>query len=149
MRQGPNNRRSRGRGPRRPHNGGGGGGGGGNPRQQTFDSNGPDIRIRGNAYQVLEKYLAMARDATSAGDRIAAENFYQHAEHYYRIINANGGDHGPNGRFRPGQQPDGQDGPVEARHPGEGEQPQPADRRREVTGPGEEPYDPSEDPVEA
>ena len=88
MRQGPNNRRSRGRGPRRPHNGGGGGGG--NPRQQTFDSNGPDIRIRGNAYQVLEKYLAMARDATSAGDRIAAENFYQHAEHYYRIINANG-----------------------------------------------------------
>ena len=77
MRQGPNNRRSRGRGPRRPHNGGGG-----NPRQQTFDSNGPDIRIRGNAYQVLEKYLAMARDAASAGDRIAAENFYQHAEHY-------------------------------------------------------------------
>src|SRR5512145_1993139 len=110
MRQGPNNRRSRGRGPRRPHNGGGGGG---NPRQQTFDSNGPDIRIRGNAYQVLEKYLAMARDATSAGDRIAAENFYQHAEHYYRIINANGGDHGQNGRFRQGQQPDGQDSPIE------------------------------------
>ena len=129
MRQGPNNRRSRGRGPRRPHNGGGGGGGG-NPRQQTFDSNGPDIRIRGNAYQVLEKYLAMARDATSAGDRIAAENFYQHAEHYYRIINANGGDHGQNGRFRQGQQPDGQEGPVEARHP------------------GEEPYDPSEDTSE-
>jgi hypothetical protein len=145
MRQGPNNRRSRGRGPRRPHNG--------NPRQQTFDSNGPDIRIRGNAYQVLEKYLAMARDAASAGDRIAAENFYQHAEHYYRIINANGGggDHGQNGRFRQGQRPDGQDGgPIEAPLPGEGEQPQPAERRREVTGPGEEqPYDPSEDPAEA
>ena len=101
MRQGPNNRRSRGRGPRRQH-------GGGNPRQQTFDSNGPDVRIRGNAYQVLEKYLAMARDATSAGDRIAAENYYQHAEHYYRIINLNGGDHGNNGRFRQGQRPDGQ-----------------------------------------
>lgn len=60
-------------------------------RAQTFDSNGPEVRIRGNAYQVLEKYLALARDAQAAGDRIAAENFYQHAEHYYRLINANGG----------------------------------------------------------
>jgi|SRR5215470_4124622 len=145
MRQGPNNRRSRGRGPRRPHNGGG------NPRQQTFDSNGPDIRIRGNAYQVLEKYLAMARDAASAGDRIAAENFYQHAEHYYRIINANGGggENGANGRFRPVPRPDGQDAPIEAPIPGEGEQPQVGERRREVVGPGEQPYDPSEDPVDA
>ena len=73
----------------------GGGGGGGNRnrqvplRHQTFDSNGPDVRVRGNAYQVFEKYLALARDAQSAGDRIAAENYYQHAEHYYRIINAN------------------------------------------------------------
>ena len=148
MRQGPNNRRSRGRGPRRPHNGGGGGGGG-NPRQQTFDSNGPEVRIRGNAYQVLEKYLAMARDAVTAGDRIAAENYFQHAEHYFRIINANGGDHGQNGRFRQGQRPDGQDQPIEAPIPGEGEQPQPADGRREVAGPGEEPYDPSEDPAGA
>ena len=59
-------------------------------RSQTFDSAGPDVRIRGNAYQVLEKYLALARDASAAGDRIAAENFYQHAEHYYRVISANG-----------------------------------------------------------
>jgi hypothetical protein len=59
-------------------------------RSQTFDSSGPDVRIRGNAYQVLEKYLAMARDASAAGDRIAAENFYQHAEHYYRVISASG-----------------------------------------------------------
>lgn len=58
-------------------------------RSQTFDSSGPDVRIRGNAYQVLEKYLALARDASAAGDRIAAENFYQHAEHYFRLINAN------------------------------------------------------------
>jgi len=57
------------------------------PRNQTYDSTGPDIRIRGNAHQVLEKYLTLARDATSQGDRIAAENFYQHAEHYYRVIN--------------------------------------------------------------
>jgi hypothetical protein len=80
MRQGPNSRRSRGRGTnsgRRQNV----------PlRHQTFDSNGPDVRIRGNAYQVHEKYLALARDATSAGDRIAAENYYQHAEHYFRII---------------------------------------------------------------
>jgi Domain of unknown function (DUF4167) len=65
-------------------------------RSQTFDSSGPDVRIRGNAYQVLEKYLALARDATAAGDRIAAENFYQHAEHYFRMINANSdGQHRP------------------------------------------------------
>jgi hypothetical protein len=77
------------------NNGGGGSGGGGGNRSnvpfraQTFDSNGPDVRIRGNAYQVLEKYLALARDASASGDRIAAENFYQHAEHYFRLINAN------------------------------------------------------------
>lgn len=57
------------------------------PRNQTYDSTGPDIRIRGNAHQVLEKYLTLARDASSQGDRIAAENFFQHAEHYYRVIN--------------------------------------------------------------
>lgn len=68
-------------------------------RVQTFDSAGPEVRIRGNAYQVLEKYLAMARDATAAGDRISAENFYQHAEHYYRVINANS-----EGQHRPPQQ---------------------------------------------
>jgi hypothetical protein len=55
---------------------------------QTFDSNGPEIRVRGNAHQVLEKYLQMARDAGSAGDRVAAENYLQHAEHYYRVIAA-------------------------------------------------------------
>ena len=98
MRQGPHVKRSRGRGHGQGHGGQGngmnGGHGGGRNRQvplrhQTFDSNGPDVRVRGNAYQVFEKYLALARDAASAGDRIAAENYYQHAEHYYRIINAN------------------------------------------------------------
>ena len=48
------------------------------------------MRVRGNAYQVMEKYLAMARDASAAGDRIAMENYLQHAEHYYRMLNANG-----------------------------------------------------------
>ena len=60
---------------------------GGQHRSGTYDSNGPDGRIRGNASQVYEKYVGLARDATSAGDRIAAEAYYQHAEHYYRIVN--------------------------------------------------------------
>jgi hypothetical protein len=59
-------------------------------RMQTFDSSGPNIKIRGNAYQVFERYVALAREASSAGDRIAAENYYQHAEHYFRIMNADG-----------------------------------------------------------
>ncbi len=60
---------------------------GGQSRSGTYDSNGPDGRIRGNASQVYEKYVGLARDATSASDRIAAEAYYQHAEHYYRIVN--------------------------------------------------------------
>jgi hypothetical protein len=57
-------------------------------RHQTFDSNCIDLRVRGNAWQVFEKYQALARDAQSGGDRVAAENYLQHAEHYYRIIEA-------------------------------------------------------------
>ncbi|MFS2011381.1 DUF4167 domain-containing protein [Azospirillum sp. CT11-132] len=95
MRQGPNSRRSRGRGNSGGGGSGGGGGGGGGAgrrqnvplRHQTFDSNGPDVRIRGNAWQVQEKYQALARDAMSSGDRVQAENYLQHAEHYLRIIN--------------------------------------------------------------
>ena len=55
---------------------------------QTFDSNGPNIKIRGSAHQIFERYLTLAREATANGDRIAAENLYQHAEHYFRINNA-------------------------------------------------------------
>ena len=54
-------------------------------RHQVFDSNGPEVRIRGNAFQVYEKYQALARDATSSGDRVKVESYLQHAEHYYRI----------------------------------------------------------------
>jgi hypothetical protein len=66
-------------------------------RIQTFDSNGPNVKIRGNAYQVFERYVALAREAAASGDRIAAENLYQHAEHYFRVMNANGdaNQHGP------------------------------------------------------
>jgi len=82
-------KRSRGRG-RRPQNNGGGGGGGGhnhNPNR-TFDSSGPEIKIRGSAAHVYEKYLQLARDANSAGDRVLAENYLQHAEHYFRVMSA-------------------------------------------------------------
>lgn len=58
-----------------------------NPRIQTFDSNGPDVRVRGNATQINEKYVALARDAMSAGDRVLAESYLQHAEHYQRMLN--------------------------------------------------------------
>jgi hypothetical protein len=75
-------------------------------KNQTFDSNGPEVRVRGNAHQVLEKYLALARDAQAAGDRIAAENYFQHAEHYFRIINANGEG---NGRHRQQARPEAGD----------------------------------------
>jgi hypothetical protein len=82
-------KRSRGRG-RRPQNngGGGGGGGGGNNPNRTFDSSGPEIKIRGSAAHVYEKYLQLARDANSSGDRVMAENYLQHAEHYYRLLSA-------------------------------------------------------------
>jgi hypothetical protein len=59
-------------------------------RMQTFDSSGPNVKIRGNAFQVFERYVALAREASVSGDRVAAENLYQHAEHYFRIMNANG-----------------------------------------------------------
>src|SRR5262252_2272664 len=85
MRPGPN-KRSRGRNGNNPHHN--------RPRMphriQTFDSNGPNVKIRGNAYQVFERYVALAREAAASGDRIAAENLYQHAEHYFRVMNANG-----------------------------------------------------------
>ena len=58
---------------------------------RAFDSTGPDVKIRGTAAHVYEKYLQLARDAGSAGDRVMQENYLQHAEHYYRILMAQGG----------------------------------------------------------
>lgn len=96
----PNNRqRSRG-----GRGGGGGGGGHGhhkqhhshNPnrplnRNQIFDSSGPDVRVRGNAHQVFDKYQALAREAAASGDRIQAEAYWQYADHYFRMIQSMGG----------------------------------------------------------
>jgi hypothetical protein len=59
---------------------------GGNARTRVYDSNGPDVRIRGTAYQVADKYEALAKDAMSAGDIVLAQSYLQHAEHYRRII---------------------------------------------------------------
>ena len=54
----------------------------------TLDSNGPNVKIRGTAHQIFERYVALAREASTSGDRVAAENLYQHAEHYFRVMNA-------------------------------------------------------------
>jgi len=79
MRQNTSNRRSRGRNNRNKGNGG-------NNRAKVFDSNGPEVRIRGTAFQICEKYEALAKDARSQGDIVLAESYMQHAEHYQRLI---------------------------------------------------------------
>ncbi len=75
MRQGQQNRRGRGRNRK-----------GQNPLTRSFESNGPDIKIRGTPSHIAEKYSSLARDAQSSGDPVLAENYLQHAEHYNRII---------------------------------------------------------------
>ncbi len=89
---------------------------------RAFDSTGPDVKIRGTAAHVYEKYLQLARDASSAGDRVMQENYLQHAEHYYRILMAQGGQLGAQPQYAPQGQPNGNG---DARPPGgEGYQPQ-------------------------
>jgi hypothetical protein len=146
-----NIKRMRGRN-HRPGGGGGGGGGavrhqgGGVPlnRNHVFDSSGPDIRVRGTAQQLFERYLQLGRDASSSGDRVMAEGFFQHAEHYFRIVSAmnqaaqqnqpNGNGHG-NGNGQPsrrqysnGEETIGPNGEMDEENgefvPGVGEQPE-------------------------
>ncbi len=57
-----------------------------NPLTRVYESNGPDVKIRGTASHIAEKYIQLARDAQGSGDPVAAENYYQHAEHYFRLI---------------------------------------------------------------
>src|SRR3954470_10535561 len=129
----------------RNHRGGGGGGGGpvrhqsGNvplTRNHVFDSSGPDLRVRGTSQQLFEKYLQLGRDATSGGDRVMAESYFQHAEHYFRILNAmnqaaqqgqptgqqQAGPRRPYGNEE-GAQPPGEADDTEERAPGTGDQP--------------------------
>ena len=77
MRQGQQSRRGRGRG-RKPQN----------PLARNYESNGPDVKIRGTASHIAEKYMSLARDAIASGDMVTAESYLQHAEHYNRIIMA-------------------------------------------------------------
>jgi hypothetical protein len=124
-------KRSR-RGGRRPQHGGNGGGGGGgnnggggggfNPNR-TYDSSGPEVKIRGSASHVYEKYLQLARDANSGGDRIMAENYLQHAEHYYRIMAAAAAQQAQYQAQQAAQNPQHGQQPQGA---GNGQQPQPA-----------------------
>jgi hypothetical protein len=119
----------------RSHRGGGGGApprhyNGNIPlnRNHVFDSNGPDLRIRGTAQQLFEKYLQLGRDAASGGDRVLAEGYFQHAEHYFRIVGAmnqqqqqqqNHAQHGPNGAQNHGGQNQGNQNPGNQNHGGQ------------------------------
>jgi hypothetical protein len=84
MRNGQNNKRMRGRNNNNNNNNRKGQ----NPLTRVYESNGPDIKIRGTASHVAEKYIQLARDAQSSGDPVGAENYFQHAEHYFRMIAA-------------------------------------------------------------
>jgi len=78
MRQGQHKSRSRNRG-RRPSS----------SVNRVYESNGPDVKVRGTAQTVADKYLQLARDAQSGGDIVKAESYFQYAEHYLRIVAAN------------------------------------------------------------
>lgn len=121
MRPGQNGKRSRrGRNNNKPHN----------VLNRTFESNGPDVKVRGNAAHVYEKYLTLARDAASSGDRVMAENYLQHAEHYYRLMAAaqaamaqQNAQHGQGGHHPHGNGQNGQHGGPRPHGSGEGPQP--------------------------
>ena len=81
MKHNSGNRRSRSRGGKQRHGSG----------RNNYESNGPGGKVRGTVQQVLDKYMGLARDAQSSGDRIGAESFFQFAEHYFRVLNADGG----------------------------------------------------------
>lgn len=91
MRQGQQNRRGRGRSNSNNNNNNNNNNNGRkpqNPLSRNYESSGPDVKIRGTAAQIAEKYMTLARDASSSGDIITSENYLQHAEHYNRIIMA-------------------------------------------------------------
>ena len=126
-----------------------------NPLSRNFESNGPDVKVRGNAAHIAEKYLQLARDAQSSGDSVMAENYLQHAEHYFRIVSSaqqaqNGqrpegqsdddfDDDMPdmNSRFASPQPPQQQFVQAEGDEQGEGEQPR--QQQNEQRGEGERP----------
>ena len=86
MRHGSSNRRQRSRNNR---------GRSGSNKSHVYDSNGPEVRVRGTAHQIAEKYKTLSKDAQSSGDAILAESYLQHAEHYQRLISAYSNDTTP------------------------------------------------------
>ena len=96
MRQGQQNRRGRGRGRKTQ-----------NPLARNYESNGPDVKIRGTAAHVAEKYMSLARDALASGDMVTAESYLQHAEHYNRIIMAAQQQLAPQQGGQPSEAPNG------------------------------------------
>ena len=85
MRPNHQNKRMRGR---NRGSGGGGGGKGPNPLTRSYETNGPDVKGRGTAQNIAEKYVQLGRDAQATGDHVTAESYFQHAEHYFRLIAA-------------------------------------------------------------
>jgi len=109
----------------------------GNSANRSYESNGPEVKIRGNASQIYDKYLQLARDASSAGDRVRAENLFQHAEHYYRIVQANQPKRDPNQDDGDNAEASGDDddGNDQAEDNGNGNNGQSARERREPREP--------------
>jgi hypothetical protein len=99
-----------------------------NPLSRTYESSGPDVKIRGTASQIAEKYIALARDASSSGDTVMSENYLQHAEHYNRIIMAAQAHASASGSHHHGESVQHMNGANRPAHDGNGahrEQPQP------------------------
>jgi hypothetical protein len=109
-------------------------------RNQIFDSSGPDVRVRGTAHQVYDKYQALAREAAAMGDRIQAEAYWQYADHYFRVIQSQGGfvprtnqwgEGGEEGQQQQNPQQDGQPNQPHANGGAGGEGYVPAERQHE------------------
>jgi hypothetical protein len=101
-----------------------------NPLTRVYESNGPDVKIRGTASHIADKYIQLARDAQASGDPVGAENYFQHAEHYFRLIAAAQEQfRQANPYYRPEQEPrdefaeDTEDEGAEQQGAGAGEQP--------------------------
>ncbi len=96
-----------------------------NPLTRVYESNGPDVKIRGTPSHIAEKYIQLARDAQSSGDPVAAENYYQHAEHYFRLIAAAQEQFRQQNPYYQQQPQQGQPGPSSDVFEDEGEEGQP------------------------
>jgi len=130
-------------------------------RNHVFDSNGPDLRVRGTSQQLSEKYLQLGRDAMSSADRVMAESYFQHAEHYFRILNAmnqaaqlqgqtNGGQaNGAGPQRRPPYERDGSETPAAEQQGAEQDDEDEAQMPQAAAAAPEPPAEPREIPIAA